>query len=74
MRLVVGFNKVLNDIHSAHCAAVKKISPYPNIDCAIEPLHYCRLMLAFTGKVLNTVALYLGLEVRVKELVVHVGL
>ena len=72
--MVVGVNQVLDDIHPAHSAAVRKICPYPGLDGSIESLYHGRLLLALSGKVLDTVALYQGLEVRVKELLAFVGL
>ena len=62
-RVVVGVNQVLDDIHPAHGPAVREICPYPGYDGAVESLYYGRLLLAFTGKVLNTMALHKGLEI-----------
>ena len=73
-RFVVGVNQVLDDIHLAHGAAVRQICPYPGFDGAVESLYHGRLLLAFTGKVLNTMALHKGLEIRVEELLALVGL
>ena len=73
-RVVVGVNQVLDDIHPAHGAAVRQICPYPGFDGAVESLYHGRFLLAFSGKVLNTVAFHQGLEVRVEEFFALVGL
>ena len=74
MGVVVNVNQVLDNIHPAHSVAVRKICPYPGLDSAIKLLHHGRLLFAFTGKVLNTVVLHKGLEVRVEELLALVSL
>ena len=73
-RVVVGVNQVLDDIHPTHGAAVLQICPYPGLDIPIKSLHQGRLLLAFTGKVLNTVAFHQSLKVRVEEFLALVGL
>ena len=73
-QVVVGVNQVLDDIHPAHGAAVRQISPYPGLDGSVESLYHGRLLLALTGKVLDIVALYQGMEVRVDELLAFIGL
>ena len=73
-RVIVGVNQVLDDIYPAHGAAVRQICQYPNLNGLIESLHYCRLLFALTGKVLDTKAFHQGLEVRVGELFALVGL
>ena len=73
-RVVESVYQVLNDIHPAHGATVRQICPYASLDGAVEPLHHGRLLLALTGKVLDTIALHQGLEVRVEELFPVVGL
>ena len=72
--MVVGVYQVLDNIHPTQGAAVRKICSYPSLDGAIESLHHNRLLFAFTGKVLYTVAFHQSLEVRVEELFVLVGL
>ena len=73
-RMVVGVHQVLDDIHPTHGAMVRQKCLYAGLDVAGKSLHHGRLFLALTGKVLNTVALYQGLKVRVKELIALVGL
>ena len=73
-RCVVGVNQVLNDIYPAHGAAVRQICPYPGLDGLIKSLHHGRLLFAFTGKMLDTMAFHQGLEVRVEEFLTLVGL
>ena len=73
-RVVVGVNQVLDVIYPAHGTAVRQICPYPGLDSPIKSLHNGRLLFALNGKVLDTVALYLGLEVRVEEFLALVGL
>ena len=48
--------------------------PYFGLDGSIESLYHGRLLLAFTSKVLNTVALHQGLDVRVIKRFAPVGL
>ena len=72
--MVVSFNQVLDDIHPAHSAAVRKICLYPGLDCAIEALQDGRLLLAYTGKVLDTAVLHKGQKFRVENLLALVGL
>ena len=72
-RVFLGVNQVLDDIYPAHGAAVRQICPYPGLDSPIKSLHHGRLLFALTGKVLDTVAFHQGLEVRVEELLVLVG-
>ena len=69
-RVVVGVNQVLDDIDLAHGAAVRQICPYSGLDGSVESLYHGRLLFALTGKVLNTVALHQGMEVRVEVLLV----
>ena len=57
VRVVVGVHQVLDDVHLTHGAAVRQICPYPGINSAVKSVNHGRLLLAFTGKVLNTVAL-----------------
>ena len=67
-RVVEGVYQVLDDIHPGHGAAVRQIYPYAGLDGAVKSLHHDRLLLAFTGKVLDIVAFHQSLEVKVKEL------
>ena len=73
-RVVVGVNQVLDDIHPAHGAADRQLCPSPGLDGSVESLYHGRLLLALTGKVLDTVALHQGLEIQVEELLAFVGL
>ena len=73
-RVVVGVHQVLDEVHPTHGAALRQICPYPGFDGAVKSLHHGCLLLAFTGKVLDTVALHQGLKVRVKKLLALVGL
>ena len=73
-RVVVGVHQVLDDIHPTHGAAVRQICPYPGHYGGVKSLHHGRLLLALTGKVLNTVLLHQGLKIRVKELLAFVRL
>ena len=73
-RVVLGVTQVLDDIHPAHGTAVRQICPYPGLDGSVKSLYNGRLLLALTGKVMDTVALHQGLEVRVEELLAFVGL
>ena len=61
--VVVGVNQVLDVIHSAHGAAVRQICQYYSFDGAVESLYKGRHLIAFTGKVLDTVALHKGLKI-----------
>ena len=72
--MVVGVNQVLDDIHPAHGSAVPQICPYSGLDGSVKSRYHGCLLLAFTGKVLDTVALYKGLDVRVEELLAFVCL
>ena len=74
VRVVVGVHQVLDDVHPTHGAAVRQICLYPGLDGAVKLLYHGRLLLALTGKALNTVALSQGLKSRVKELLAFVGL
>ena len=73
-RVVVGVHQVLDDVHTTHGAAVLQIYPYLGFAGAVKSLHHGCLLLDFTGKVLDTVALHQCLKVRVKELLALVGL
>ena len=73
-QVVVSVNQVMDDIHSAHGAAVRQICPYFGLNGSVESLYHGRLLLDLTGKVLETVAFHQSLEVRVEELVALVGL
>ena len=73
-RMVLSVNHVLDNIYSAHDAAVRQICPYPGLDCLIESLHHGRLLFALIGKVLDTVAFHQYLKFRVEELFDLVGL
>ena len=72
--MVVGVHQVLDDVHPTQGVTVRQICPYSGLDGAVKSLHHGRLFFAFTGIVLDTVALYLDLKVRVKELLAFVGL
>ena len=71
MRVVVGVYQVLDDIHPAHNVAVRTICPYFGLDETASPQSP---LLAFTGKVVNIVALNRGSKIRVEEHFVLVGL
>ena len=72
--VIVKVHQVLDDIHPIHGVTVRQICSYSGLDGAIKLLQNGRLLLAFTGKVLDTVAIHQGLKVRVKELLALVGL
>ena len=72
--MVVKVYQVLDDIHPTHGATIRQICPYPGLDGLIESLYHGRLLFAFTGKVLNTVAFNQGLTVRVEEFLTFVSL
>ena len=74
VRVVVLVHQILDDVHQSHGAAVRQICPYPNFNGAVKSLHHGRLLLAFTGKVLDTVELHQSLKVRVTELLSLLGL
>ena len=73
-RVVESINQVLHAMYPAHGAAVRQICPYSRLDGAVKSLDHGRLLLAFTGKMLDTVAFHQCLEVRVEELLAFVGL
>ena len=73
-RVVVNVNQVLDDIHPPHGAAVRQLCPYPGLDTAVESLYHGHILLALTGKVLNTMALHQGLKIRIDELLAIVDL
>ena len=73
-RVVVGVDQVLDDVHPTHGASVRQICPYHGFDGAVKSLFHGCLLLAFTGKMLDTVTYYQGLKFRVNELIALVGL
>ena len=72
--VVLGINKVLDDIYPAHGASVRQICPYPGLDGEVKLLYHSCLFFALTDKMLNTVALHQGVEIRVEEFLALVGL
>ena len=72
--MVVKVHQVLDDIHLTHGAKVRQLCPYSGLDGAVKFLHHSRLLIAYTGKVLDTVTLNQNLKVRVKEFFALVGL
>ena len=72
--VVVGINQVGNNIHPAHGAAVRQICSYFGLDCLFESLDHGRLLIAFTGKMLNTVAFHPVPKVRVDKRFALVGM
>ena len=73
-RIIVVINQVLYYITPTHGAPVRQICPYPGLDGPVKSLYHARLLLVFTGKVLDTVAFLQSLEVRVEELLALVCL
>ena len=73
-RVVVGVHQVLDDVDPTHGAAVRQICPNPGFVGVVKSLYYGNFLLAFTGKLLDTVTLHQGLKVRVKELLALVCL
>ena len=73
-RVVVKVHQVLDYIYQTHGATVRQICPYSGCDSAVKSLHHGRLLLAFTGKVLDTVAFHQSLKLRVKDLLTLVYL
>ena len=74
VQVIVKVYQVLDDAHPTNGAAFRQICLYFGHDAAVKSLHYGRLVLAITGKDLNTVELHQGLKVRVKELLAFDGL
>ena len=73
-RVIVCVNQVPNDIHLAHGAAVRQICQYPGLDGSVQSLDNGRLLLALTGKMLDTGAHYQSLKVRVKKILAFANL
>ena len=73
-RVVVRSHTVLDDIYTADGATVRYISPYCNLDLAIEQLKYGSRQLAFTEKMLKIVAFHQVRKFKVEKLFSFVSL